>query len=156
MKHTYKAAVVGVILIALVLAYSQSPQPTSPSTQPAPQAEVAKPVKAKRLLVRKLPEGLEGMVLKNGMFALAPGFKFEPRGETAFALVRVNNSGGGGSATVDCSCSGHNVTGSCVPKTVSGGGTTVLSCGPPKENRCTGECVMVVTMGGSKTKLAIF
>lgn len=166
MRRIHLFTVVGVILIALIFAYSQSPQSTSQSpgtTNAGAQTGTnagattttnAQPVKAKKMLVSELPKGLEGIVLKDGVFKLSPGFKFVPRTGSTLALVR-NEGGGNGSANVDCSCSGKE--GACVPKTTSGGGTTVLTCvSASKENACTGECIMAVTMGGSKTKLAIF
>ena len=156
MRRIHLVTVVALLLITLIFAYSQSPQPSPQSVQTATRTAASQPVKAKKVLVRALPKGLEGIVLKDGVFTLSPGFKFTPRTENSIALVR-NESPGGGSATVDCSCSGNvGTTGACVPKTVSGGGTTYVSCGSAKENKCTGECIMVVTMGGSKTRLAIF
>ena len=153
MRRIGLVTVVGVMLVTLVLAYSQGSQRTSQSTQTASQAELSRSAKAKRVLVKELPKNLSGLELKDGTFRISPGFKVVPRTGSTVALMQ-NEGSGGGSATVDCSCSGKE--GSCVPKTTSGGGSTVLTCSAPKDNPCKGECIMAVTMGGNKTRLAIY
>jgi hypothetical protein len=150
MTRTHLVTVVGVILIALIFAYSQSPQRTSKPAQTATQAEPSKPVKARKVLVKELPKGLEGIELKNGEFKLKPGYKFVPDSNSSGTVALQT----GGLSDVDgkfkCSCS---VDGSCT--FVSHQGT--LFCVKKPTDTCTeGVCDFTVTIGGLKTKLAIF
>ena len=152
MRPIHLLAVFTLILSALVFAYSQAPQRTS---QPLQTAIQAAPVKAKKLLVRELPKGLEGIVLKDGVFRLSPGFKFLPRTNSTVALIR-NEGGPDTSGSFECSCAGASSGGTCSSKVIAAPGGGTLSCTSSKDKPCSGDCLLVVTIDGSKTKLAIY
>jgi hypothetical protein len=155
MNRINLVTVVGVILIALIFAYSQEPQrTTSPS---ATQAEFSQSVKAKKILVNELPKGLEGIVLEKGIFKLRPGYKFvnQTRNTVAVAL----KAGGGLTGTFTCGCyakagSGKTPSGNCKVKTTDSQGS--ISCVSDESNPCNAECFLDAKVNKTASRLAIF
>ena len=149
MKRIHLVAVATLILSAMIFASGQSPQPASQAAQTATHAQTLQPAKAKKVLVRELPKGLEGIVLKDGVFALGPGYKFVPGPNNTFTVAL--KAGSGVKGDFDCFCSKEG-GGSCGVTTVGG----VISCGKSKTTPCSDDCILRTTIGGLKTRLAIF
>lgn len=150
MKRMHLVTVVVLILITLIFAYSQSPLPSPQREQTATQIGQRKPEKAKKVLVKELPKTLEGIVLENGHFKLKPGYKFLPQ-PNGTVTVGLQAGGGGVSGSFDCFCSKEG-GGSCSATTVGG----TISCSKSKTTPCSDECILRTTIGGNRTRLAIF
>lgn len=156
MTRTHLVTVVGVILLALIFAYSQGPQRTSQPAQTATQSEPNQPPKAKKILVKELPKELAGMTLQNGVFKLAPGYKFVPKtnGSVAVALRAT----GAVSGTFDCLClrseGGPKQSGNC--KVKLNNESTTLSCVKDETNPCSDTCFLDSIVKGTSMRLAIF
>ncbi len=150
MKRIHFVAVVALILSALIIAYGQLPRPGTQADQTATQSRPSQPVKAKKVLVKELPKKLEGIALVNGTFKLQPGYKFVPQ-PNGTVTVALQAAGGGVSGSFDCFCDTEG-GGSCSATTVGG----TISCGKSKTTPCSGGCILRTTIGGNKTRLAIY
>jgi hypothetical protein len=150
MMRMNPSAAAALILSALMFAYSQVPQ-SGPQTRQA-QAEVVqeKPLKPKKVLIKELPEGVEGLKLEKGVFKLQPGYKFVPQPNKSVGIA-LKAGGGSVTGTFDCFCAKEG-GGSCSATTVGG----TISCGKSKTSPCSDECVLRTTIGGNLTRLAIY
>lgn len=147
MRRIHFIPLVTLTLSTLILAYGLSPQTTSRRGQAATgQSQLAK---AKKVLVKELPEGMEGIALENGRFKLMPGYKFVPQ-PNGTVTVALQAGGRPVSGSYDCSCSGGSGTCSVLAD------STGISCFKDKKDTCSKECKMTGTIRGSKTVLAIF
>lgn len=137
------------VLITFAFVYSQSPSTAPQTSQTVTETAESKPAKAKKVLVKKLPDGLEGIVLEDGQFKLKPGYKFLP---TTNNKVNIALQAGGHSVkgSFDCFCPKQG--GNCSAVTVGG----IISCSPSKTTPCSDTCMLRTTIDGYKTKLAIF
>ena len=102
------------------------------------------------LLVKKLPKGLKGVMLKDGVVTAKPGYKFV-RGEDGKVRVALVKGGGGLSDTsgsFSCNCQG---TGSCSTAVQS----AYLKCvgGKPP---CSGDCSLVVVVNGITNRIMAY
>src|SRR5437764_1978044 len=85
--------------IALTLAtmiYAQSQTPKSKSSAAKSESSGANNLRAKtkgRLLVKRLPDGVEGVVIKNGAVRLLPGYKFARHSDNTVTVNLDNGTG---------------------------------------------------------------
>jgi hypothetical protein len=156
MRRIQIVTVVALILTALIFAYSQSPQSTSQTGPTGAQAQRDQPVKAKKVLVKALPKGVEGIVLKDGVFSLKPGYKFVRKSSNT-VVVALNDGGPGPVTPLTCSCvsqvPNERASGTCdiiFDKTTPG-------CQKGKEKPCTDLCQMnSIILFGKSVGLAIY
>jgi len=140
--------VVSLTLALLVFAQKQTQKPSSEKidqhTGGSGVQEIAK--KKGRNLVKKLPDGVEGVTLEEGKIKLNQGYKFvkKENGKVSVDLMR----GGGGAIAGDwsCECSSMGKTNDC-KASISAGFLTCISGA-----ECT-ACDLSVTVG--KVKQAI-
>lgn len=93
MRRIQIVTVFTLILAALIFAYSQAPQSTTRLAQTATRDQKNEAGKAKRVLVKRLPKGAIGLELKDDVFRLKPGYKFERQSPNR-VVVRLANNGG--------------------------------------------------------------
>jgi hypothetical protein len=153
MRRIQIVSVVALSLAALIFAYSQAPQPTTRPAQTATKAKRDQVVKAKKVLVTKLPKGLRGIELKDGQLSLMPGYKFEKKNKNTIAVALKRGSGN--AAFFHCVCQ--------VPGNERGGGACLAVvedengwCIPDPWDACSGECFLVSGDGPKRVALAIF
>ncbi len=152
MKRISLSILAVLTLALLVSAYSrttQSSKTADATTQTITSQPAGQPVKAKKVLVRELPKTLEGIVLENGVFKLKPGYKFVPQLNKTIAVGL--QAGGGVTGSFDCFCSKEG-GGGCSAKTVGG----TISCAKSKTTPCSDDCMLITTIDGNKSRLAIF
>lgn len=140
-------------LALLVSAYSrttQSNKTVDVTAQPLTSQSISQPVKAKKMLVKELPTTVEGLVIENGIFKLKPGYKFVPQLNNTVTIA-LQAGGKNVSGSFDCFCAKEG-GGGCNATTVGG----TISCGKSKTTPCSDDCILRTTIGGLKTKLAIF
>src|SRR5437867_3803320 len=109
MRRIQIVTLVALIFAALIFAYSQTPQSTIRPAQTATDAKRDQVVKAKKVLVTKLPKGVRGLELKDGQLRLMPGYKFEKKNSNTIAVVLKNGSvalknGSPGNINFHCEC----------------------------------------------------
>ena len=148
MKRIQIITVVAVLLTALIFAYSQTPQSRNRTGQTESQAQKSEVVKAKKVLVNELPKAVEGIVLKDGVFRLSPGYKFVRKSSDSVAVAL--QAGGDISGSFNCYCTTDK--GSC-NLVIS---PTAIGCNKSKKDSCTGECQLNTTIDGNKLALAIY
>jgi len=145
--------------IALTLAmviYGQSQTPQSKSSAPKSESSGANNQRAKpkgRLLVKRLPNGVEGVVIKNGMVRVKPGYKFV-KGEDGKVSVYLMSGGGGGlpvSGSWDCYCTKESGSGVGTCKAVVSG--DYLSC---LAGAGCSECKLSVIFGMSTKPIVAY
>ena len=138
-----------VVLIIFIFVHGQTPQTAPQTSRAVTESAESQPPKAKKVLVKKLPEGLEGVVLEDGQFKLKPGYKFLPptNNKVTIALQAGGHSVKG---SFDCFCPKQG--GTCAAVTVQG----IISCQPGKATPCGDQCILRTTIEGYRTKLAIF
>src|SRR5258707_14854524 len=105
MRRIQIVTVVTLILAALIFAYSQAPQSTTRPAQTATEAKRDQVVKAKKVLVTKLPKGVRGIELKDGEFRLMPGYKVVKKTSNTF-IIALDGNGVGGTMTCSCGING--------------------------------------------------
>lgn len=153
MKRNSLSILVVLALALLVFAYSQ-PGNRSPLslTAPAFANPLTQTAKAKKVLVRELPAKLEGMVLEDGVFRLKSGYKFVPQTNNAVG-VALQAGGRGVTGSFDCFCSNTKAgSGTCSTKTVGG----TISCAKSSTAPCSDDCILITTIDGNKSRLAIY
>lgn len=101
-------------------------------------------LKAKQALVDKLPDGVEGVELKNNAVRIKPGYKFVKEGNTVKVMAR--RGGNNVSGTWGCYCKSG--SGSCSAIITNG----VLGC---SGGTCT-SCDMTVVVNGLKTAVLMY
>lgn len=146
-----RVVIVGVlVLIMFMFVHSQSPSTAPQMSRTITESAESQPARAKKLLVKKLPEGLEGIILEEGQFKLKPGYKFLPQtnSKVTIALMAGGHSVKG---SFDCFCPKQG-GGSCSAVTVGG----IISCQPSKTTPCGDSCMLRTTIDGYRTKLAMF
>jgi hypothetical protein len=109
----------------------------------------------KQLLVTKLPPTVKGIVIKNGKFALASGYKFVPKSPQVVALAQNNGPTVG---TFSCVC--IEPDGGTTPEEQQKGGTCKPTLGPSGIDCETGAgcggCLLTMSADDNKLKLAIY
>ena len=150
MRRIQIVTVVALILTALIFAYSQSPRSSSRTGQTGDQARKSEVWKAKKLLVKELPKGVEGIVLEKGVFRLKPGYKFVKPSAGTITVARDNGTGGL-AQTWSCTCDAgvQRPSGSCTLDT-SG---VFFTC---TKSTCSDSCKMSTALDGNKIGLAIY
>ena len=136
MKRITKFAAVMFVFVMLGVAYSQSPK------VPAP----------KKVLVKSLPKGIQGVELVANGVRVKSGFKWVKQANGAMTVAAMRGGGGGGAGlggSWDCSCTAK---GGC--KTTTSGG--YLFCTEDPNNACKGECRLTVTTTGFKGGVIAF
>src|SRR6266480_1387547 len=155
MKRGKSILVLGCMLITIALvvmqehsraqnANRQTGVTNTESSRSDSTAPVASPVKRGKLLVKRLPEGVEGVEIKDGAIHLKEGFKFvkEGKGKVVVARMRGNNATGSWS----CACTGENRSGSCEEDIEQAS----LLC---NAGSCTGTCKLSVVVKGATTAI---
>ena len=154
MRTTYLISTLAVILIGMIFAFSQSTQSTS-RTQAATTQE-SQPVKARKLLVKNLPKGLQGVALEKGVFKLKEGYKFVPHPDGTVGVAL--KASGEVSGTFSCGCykeagSGTQISGACK---LAMDKENRLRCEKVPENPCNVICFLEARVNGLASRLAIF
>jgi hypothetical protein len=142
------------ILAALIFAYSQAPQTRSRTDQTASEVKKNQPVKAKKVLVKELPKDLQGIVLKDGVFRLAPGYKFERKISNTIA-VALKNGSPGYIPILGCTCyvpGNERPGGACLLVVEDGDGWCIRD----PWDACNGECDLYARYMGKRFALAIY
>jgi hypothetical protein len=153
MKRISLSILAVLTLALLVSAYSrttQSSKTADVTAQTLTAQPASQPVKAKKVLVKELPKTIEGLTLENGVFKLKPGYKFVPQPNKT-VVVALQAGGSGVKGSFDCFCSKEG-GGGCSAKTVGG----TISCAKSKEKGCSDDCILITTIDGLKSRLAIF
>lgn len=152
MKRISLSSLAVLTLVLLVSAYSRTTQSskTAGVTTQTIASQPTQPAKAKKVLVRELPKTLEGITLDNGVLRLKSGYKFVPQLNNTVA-VALQAGGAGVKGSFDCFCSKEG-GGGCSAKTVGG----TISCAKSKEKGCSDDCILITTVDGLKTRLAIY
>jgi hypothetical protein len=153
MKRISLSILAVLTLVLLVSAYSRTTQSGASKKDTTAQAltsQSTQPAKAKKVLVRELPKTIEGIKLENGVFRLKPGYKFVPQPNNTVA-VALQSGGRGVTGSFDCFCSKEG-SGGCSAKTVGG----TISCAKSKTTPCSEDCILITTIDGLKSRLAIF
>jgi hypothetical protein len=118
-----------------------APSPTPTPTPAPPGAQLTMPKRA--TMVEKLPDGADGLDLRDGRLRLKQGYRFVPQPMGRFA---IENPGGGTGASGGCGCKSGG--GTCEPK-LSGG---IIVCAA---DGCT-QCGLALTIGGTTTEIGFF
>ena len=128
-----------VVAFALVLVLSSVSSKTRDRKGVPPQSETQTKMPKGRLLVKKLPAGVQGVTITNGVVKPKPGYKFVKQDDGTIAVARIKRGGGSGPAVGGswrCECS----------KTES-----------EPETSCTSRaCTLVVTVEGLTTSVIGF
>lgn len=149
MKRIKIVTVVALTLTPLIFAYSQSSRSSSRTGQTGNQAQKSEVVRAKKVLVKELPKGVEGIVLEKGVFRLKPGYKFvKPSANTV--AVALDNASDDISGSFNCYCTTDK--GSCY-LAIS---PSSIGCNKNQKSPCSGACQLNTTIGGNKVALAIY
>jgi hypothetical protein len=137
------------VVLFLVFAlnvYSQAPQKTNGRST---KNEVVT-TRSGKSLVKRLPEGAEGVELKSNTVRVKPGYKFVKQSDGAVAVARIAGGGGAGnnlSGTWNCSC--DEGTGTCSAYT---DGST-LTC--TADTNCK-SCTLSVKTKGVNSKIIAY
>ncbi len=154
MKRISVSILAVLTLALLVSAYSRTTQSgaskTGDVTAQTSTSQTNQPAKAKKVLVKELPKTIQGLTLDNGVFKLKPGYKFVPQPNNTVA-VALQAGGGGVTGSFDCFCAKEG-GGGCSAKTVGG----TISCAKSKTTPCSDDCILITTIDGNKSRLAIF
>jgi hypothetical protein len=124
------------------------------SGQPAPAGSAVQKGRG-RVMVKRLPDKVEGVMLKDGQVKLKPGYKFVKRTNGTVAVARISGSvsqGNNISGTWSCSCtttSGPAGKGKCAV-TIS---SSFISC---ESDICTGSCTLLTTVEGARTNVIMY
>jgi len=157
MKRIHLLMVVAFSLIALVVVYSKQTR-QSPQTRPAASStnSGAEHVKAKKVLVKELSRKVAGITLQDGVFKLAPGYKFVPQ-DNGTVVVALKATGAV-SGTFDCTCS--HLAGTPAPsgacKLKQDKDQTSVSCVKDEQNQCSDTCFLEAVVKGTSLRLAMY
>ncbi len=104
-------------------------------------------------LVEKLPEGVEGVTLEEGVVKIKPGYKFVKRNNKV-TVMRVGGGGAGGRLGVGGSWS-------CVCKQGAGGCSTMVEdnqifCAPGGASACSDRCVLSIVIKAAKAGIFMY
>jgi len=156
MRLIHLISILAVILIAMIFTHSQTPQSTSRTMQTESTAQATQPVKARKLLVKTLPKGLQGVALEKGTFKLKEGYKFVPLPDGTVEVALIANGEIGGTFTCGCykqAGSGGSVSGSC---RVAFDKENRMMCRKDPENSCSALCFLEAKVNNLASRLAIF
>ena len=149
MRRMLLAIVGAMVLTTFGFVGSQSPPTTPQTSQTAAESAEMRPAKAKKILVKRLPVALEGIVVEGGKFKLKPGYKFVPQTDNKMSIaMKAGGYGVKGSFSCECQIG----KGGCSIVTID----DMLSCNRNKETPCSNHCLLITTIDGNSTKLAIF
>lgn len=159
MKRTSILAVVTVTFMFFTYVYSQDSrsgrrEPKISAEEQLLNEQRAK-ARGKEVLVERLPEGVEGVMLEEKTLRLKPGYKFVKKGGTV-AVVARSASGGlgskvlGSTGTFDCNC--VQGTGDCEEFFIG----NLMGCKPTRYNACTGACTLIIKRGGVATSIIMY
>ena len=127
------------------------------SGQPAPPSAQAQKARG-RVMVKKLPVKVEGVMLKDGQVKLKPGYKFVKRPNGTVAVARISGSVGQGNnvgGTWSCGCTAAAdpkegvPPGECSVNFFPGG----MNC---SQGSCTGTCFLAATVEGARTNVIMY
>ena len=146
-------------LALLVSAYGQTPQ--SSGQTPQSQGQAAKPKQTAKfkgkILIERLPKGVEGVVLDKdtGSLKLKSGYEFVRKNASTVKVVRRMAGGGRGGVVFEGSCDcrastpGLEAPGECSVTIMD----PVLYC---TQGSCAGNCNLTVTVGGKKLSVIMY
>jgi hypothetical protein len=124
--------------------------------QPAPAGSAAQKAGG-RVVVTKLPDKFEGVMLKDGQIKLKPGYKFVKRTNGTVAVARISGSVGLGNnvgGTFKCSCvSNRNGIDTAIGECGVNFGTDGINC---TQGKCNRTCVLSGTVEGAKTNIIMY
>jgi hypothetical protein len=148
MKRPYLIIAVTLTLALLNSVSSQTPDANSLTPQSSSQAARPKG----KVLVKRLPGGLEGVELKNGAVRTKPGYNFVKQDDGTVTVAGKKAGGGGGSGgTFKCSCRtkpGGN-PGGCKPEVYN----NTLVC---EKTACKGSCKLTVVINSATTGVVMY
>ena len=98
-----------------------------------------------------LPEGVEGVVMEEGVVKIQPGYKFVKKNNKVTVMSKSAGTGAGGRLGVGGSWS-------CVCKQGDGGCSTMVEdnqifCAPGGDPGCSDKCVLSVVIKASKSEI---
>ena len=116
-----------------------------------PSKELLAKARGKKLLVKTLPPGAEGVELKDGTLRIRKGYEPVRQSNGLIALARAGDGAGTheNAVTVDCVCG---FGGAC--NTVIAAG--LVFCVSDKANACKGICELKVVIGHLGTSLIAY
>jgi hypothetical protein len=127
-------------------AIGQQPRTTRDVSSSRDTADITETPKGK-VLVEKLPEGADGVVLEKGVVKAKPGYKFVKKGNSV--MVRKAGSGGGfgigGSWNCNCSAGG----GGCEAYSDE----NAIMCRKTVGSDCSDKCLLSVVIKGVKAQI---
>ena len=125
--------------------------------QPAPPGSSAQKGRG-RVMVKRLPAKVEGVILKDGEVKLKPGYKFVKRTNGMVAVARISGSVGLSnnlSGTWGCQCSDI-----LEPSKESRGGDCGVFFDPTRlrctQGSCKGSCTLAATVDGVRTNIIMY
>ena len=138
-------------LTALVCAYSQTPGPGGQNHLQKSQTVGTK----SKVLVKRLPKGVEGVTLENNGVRLKRGYDFKKKSNNEVIVVARAAGGvgpgqqvsGSWSCVCETSSTGERGVGGC-SASISG---STLTCVKSSQNGCNTSCSLDVTASGDKT-----
>ena len=106
-------------------------------------------------LVEKLPEGVEGVEMKDGVVKIKPGYKFVKK-DNKVTVMRSAAGGAGGGGRL-----GVGGSWSCVCKQGTGGCSTMVEdnqifCAPGGEPACSDRCVLSIVIKAAKAGIFMY
>jgi hypothetical protein len=159
MKRTFMLTVIAVALVLPAYFYGQKSRPgrVPPGTDSDERLEREQidKAKAKEVLVKRLPDGVEGVELKNGAVRLRPGYKYVKQSDGTIGVALIAGGGAGGSNTGGswtCECVGGR--GACEEFFVADKYLGCRSTGGP--NGCSGTCDLNVKRRVGTTTVSRF
>jgi hypothetical protein len=133
------------MLAALICAGGQTPK-----SKAQRQASNGQALKAKeKTLVKRLPDGVEGVELKGSAVRVKAGYKFVKQSNRSVAVARIKGGGNNVGGSWNCDC--WSGTGGCEAYIVG----DTISCLKSKDG-CTGSCKLSVTIKGASTGVVIY
>lgn len=120
--------------ISVIVILAASACAPGPKTAPTPHCEV---------LVKQLPDGVEGLELRDGALWVKDGYTVVPEPSGMFTITRDSD----GTAVTSGSCGCHGTEGTC--ETLLKGGIAVC------EGTCS-KCGLAVWVEGVRTEILLF
>ncbi len=145
MKHINIILIVALMLASLVCAGGQTPKAKTQKPQSVSQAAKVK----ERTLVKRLPDGLEGVEIKGNAVRVKSGYKFVKQANGTVTVARIKGGGNNVGGSWNCDC--WSGSGGCEAYILA----DTISCLKSKDG-CTGSCKLSVVVKGTRTGVVIY